>query len=123
MRLFSQMTTDESMDAMCIIAPHLQSIFDDKELIAELQRKLPKGEHTKLEIYRFGASRIFVLLPVVLKEHRADVYGVLSAFNGLTEEECGKQNVIATMVQVRALLNDKEFVNFFRSFTDSAQSA
>lgn len=123
MKLFSQMTTDESMDAMCIIAPHFQNILDDKELITELQRKLPKGEHTPQEIYRFGAYRIFVLLPIILKNHRADVYGVLSAFNGLSVEECGKQNLLTTMMQVRTLLNDKEFVNFFKSFTDSAQSA
>lgn len=123
MKLLSQMTTDESLDAMCVVAPRFQNILDDKELIDELAKKLPKGEHSQIEIYRFAMSRIFVLLPVVMKNHREDVYNILSAFTENTAEECGKQNILKTMGQVRKLLKDEALMDFFASASGSAQSA
>lgn len=123
MRLLSQMTTDETCDALCIAAPCIQNMADDKKLIAELQRVLPKDEHSQMGVYRFWVSRIAVIIPIVLKDHRTDLYGVLSPFNGLSAEACGKQPLMATLSQVKELCSDKDFVDFFSSFFGTAQKA
>jgi hypothetical protein len=123
MRLLSQMTTDETCDVLCIAAPHIQNMAEDKNLIAEVQRKLPKGEHTQIDVYRFGLTRVSNLVPIFLKDHREDVYAILSLFNGLTPEECGKQNFLATVAQVTELLKDEDFVNFFKQYFGAEQKA
>ena len=115
MKILSAMTTDEACDAMCIAAPALQAMADDENLVKEMQVVLPAGDHSRMDIYRFGISRIAVFVPIVLKEHRADLYTVLSPFNGVPADECGKQPLMKTLEQVKALLNDKDFVNFFKS--------
>lgn len=63
-------------------------------------------------VYRFWISRIAVLVPIVLKDHRTDFYGILCAFNGLSEVECGAQPLMQTLAQVEELCNDKDFVDF-----------
>ncbi len=122
MRLFSQMTTDEICDVLCIAAPRIQNMADDKNLVKELQRVLPKGEHSNMDIQRFGISRLSVLVPIILKDHRADLYCILSLFNGKTEQECGKQNIMETLAQARELLSDKDFVDFFKSSFGAGQT-
>lgn len=123
MRLLSQMTTDETCDVLCIAAPHIQNMADDKNLIAEVQRRLPKGEHTQIDVYRFGLTRVVNLVPIFLKDHREDVYAILSLFNGLTPEECGKQGFLSTLAQINELVNDEDFVNFFKQSFGTAQKA
>lgn len=113
MRLLSQMTNDEAADALCICAPRIQNMADDKKLVSELSRTLPKDEHSKMGVYRFWISRIAVLIPIVLKDHRTDFYGILCAFNGLSEAECGAQPLMQTLAQVKELCNDNDFVDFF----------
>lgn len=123
MRLLSQMTTDETCDVLCIAAPHIQNMADDKNLIAEVQRRLPKGEHTQIDVYRFGLTRVANLVPIFLKDHREDVYAILSLFNGLTPEECGKQCFLSTLAQINELVKDEDFVNFFKQSFGTAQKA
>ena len=115
MRLLSTMTTDETCDVLCVCAPCIQSMADDKNLVKEMQRILPKGEHSRMDVQRFGLSRLAVLVPIILKDHRSDLYCILSQFNGKTEEECGKQNIMETLAEARELLSDKDFVDFFKS--------
>lgn len=116
MRLLSQMTNDEAADALCICAPCIKNLADDKKLVSELSRTLPKDEHSQMGVYRFWTSRIAVLVPIVLKDHRTDFYGILCAFNGLSEVECGAQPLMQTLAQVKELCNDKDFVDFFVTF-------
>lgn len=123
MRLLSQMTTDETCDVLCIAAPHIQNMAVDKNLIAEVQRRLPKGEHTQIDVYRFGLTRVVNLVPIFLKDHREDVYAILSLFNGLTPEECGKQGFLSTLAQINELVKDEEFVNFFKQSFGTEQKA
>lgn len=123
MKLLSQMTNDEVSNALCIAAPAVQAIADDEQLVAEMQRVLPKGEHSKMDIYRFGVSRLAVLIPIILKTHRNDLYTALSPFNGVSVEDYGKQSFLVTLSQVRELVKDKDFVDFFSSSFDMGQKA
>ena len=50
------------------------------------------------------------------------MYENLAPFNGLTVEEIGKQNFLITCKQVAALLNDKGFVDFFKSYLGGGQN-
>lgn len=122
MRIFSELGTDESLDVMVEIAAPAASIVNDTALIEELRKALPAGTHTQADVYRFAVSKIAVLVPIVLKQHRADLYAILSPFNGKTADEIGKQKFMQTCAEVKMLVCDKELVDFFKSLRGAEQS-
>ncbi len=113
----SQLTTDETLDVLCEITPYINNIVIDQELTTELRRKVdPENLKTRTGVMLEGAKKLNVLIPVVLKKRRDDVYGILSALNKKEPEEIAKQSFIATVNQIREVLEDKELINFFESF-------
>lgn len=94
----------------------------NEALVKEMQKAMPKGETTRIAMQRFGLAKIVKLLNIALKQHREDVYAILAPFNGLTVEEIGKQNFLITCKQVYDLVNDKGFVDFFKSYLGGGQN-
>lgn len=122
MKLFSQLSTDEATEVALRIATPITNLIEDENLVEEVKKTMPKGDTTVIAIKRFGLAKIVKLLNIAIKQHRTDVYEILSPFNGLTAEEIGKQNFLITCKQVYDLLNDKEFVSFFKLLRDGGQS-
>ena len=119
----SKMTTDRAMDVLCEITPCIANITADEELLAELRTAIdPKAVKTKAELMVKGVEKITKLAPIVLKKRKADVFGILAALNEKTAEEIGKQNIIATMAQVREVVKDKDLMDFFKSCVGSEGS-
>lgn len=122
MRIFSELSTDEALEVVLQIAQPITNLIDDEALVKEMQKAMPKGETTRIAMQRFGLEKIVKLLNIALKQHREDVYAILAPFNGLTVEEIGKQNFLITCKQVYALVNDKGFVDFFKSYLAGGQN-
>lgn len=119
----SEMTTDRAMDVLCEITPCIANITADEELLAELRNAIdPKAVKTKAELMVKGVEKITKLAPIVLKKRKSDVFGILAALNEKTAEEIGKQNIIATMAQVREVVKDKDLMDFFKSCVGSEGS-
>ena len=122
MRIFSELGTDEALDVTLEIAQPISNLIEDEKLVAELCRTLPKGATNRIAVMHFGLTKVVKLLPIVLKDHRTDVFAILSPFNGLTVEEIGKQNFLVTCKQVADLLHDKSFTDFFKSYLGGGQN-
>lgn len=122
MRIFSELSTDEALEVVLQIAQPITNLIDDEAFVKEMQKTMPKGETTRIAMQRFGLAKIVKLLNIALKQHREDVYAILAPFNGLTVEETGKQNFLITCKQVADLLNDKGFVDFFKSYLGGRQN-
>lgn len=122
MRIFSELSTDEALEVVLQIAQPITNLIDDEALVKEMQKTMPKGETTRIAMQRFGLAKIVKLLNIALKQHREDVYAILAPFNGMTVEEIGKQNFLITCKQVYALVNDKGFVDFFKSYLGGGQN-
>ena len=119
----SDMTTDRAMDVLCEITPCIANITADEELLEELRNAIdPKAVKTKAELMVKGVEKITKLVPIVLKKRKTDVFGILAALNEKTVEEIGKQNIIATMAQVREVVKDKDLMDFFKSCVGSEGS-
>ena len=119
----SKMTTDRAMDVLCEITPCIANITADEELLEELRNAIdPKAVKTKAELMVKGVEKVTKLVPIVLKKRKADVFGILAALNEKTVEEIGKQNIIATMAQVREVVKDKDLMDFFKSCVGSEGS-
>lgn len=119
----SEMTTERAMDVLCEITPCIANITADEELLAELRNSIdPKAVKTKAELMVKGVEKITKLVPIVLKKRKTDVFGILAALNEKTADEIGKQNIIATMAQVREVVKDKDLMDFFKSCVGSEGS-
>jgi hypothetical protein len=119
----SKLSTDEALDILCELTPYINNIVTDDVLLDELKAKVKAtGNETKAEIMAMGAEKINKIVPVVLKEHKADIFGILASLNGTDIDAIGKQNIIKTMSQIRDLIKDKEFLDFFKSCAEQEQS-
>lgn len=112
----SQLTTEQAADVLCELTPYIANITGDKALLDELANKFDSKGKSAAELYTFAAHKYATLVPILLKEHRKDVFGVLSVLNETELDKIAKQNIMETMKQVREVFKDKELLDFFKSF-------
>lgn len=116
----SQLTTDEALDVLCEITPAVASIVGDEELMNVIGKAVKRDGMTRAGMMLLGAEKLSKIVPVVMKEHRSDVFAIVAAVNKVSAEEIASQNVIKTSVQIRELCKDKELIDFFRSCAEPA---
>ena len=116
----SDLNTDNALDVLCEITPYISGILEDAELRLELKRKLDMGENASpVEIYAAAIRKAAKLVPVLLKTHRADVYGIVAAINSVTPEEVAEQNILKTVADITEIVTDKAFKDFFASLRNT----
>lgn len=113
----SELTTERAADVLCEVSIYALNILSDKELIASLRMQLEgtDGDRTKAELIAIASEKIAELIPLLLKKHKDDVFGIVAAVNGLTLEQVRKQKIIATANAVREMAQDKDLIDFFKS--------
>ena len=113
MRKLSDLGTDECLDVLCTIAPSIQAIVEDKDIMTALGKAIDKKGLTKAGVLMTAASKLVGAVPLLFKAHREDVYHILSSVGGVTVEEVKAQNVLDTMQQLKEILQDKPLLDFF----------
>lgn len=113
MRL-SDLTTDRAAEVLCEIAPCIASITGDKALLDTLRDAIPRGA-TAAEICATGARKVSEIIPVLLRDHRNDLFTLLAVLNETSAESIAVQNVLVTIKQCRDLFADKDLLAFFKS--------
>lgn len=112
---FSQLNTDQAADVLCELTPYIANITGDKKLLDELAKKFDMKGKSAAELYVFAAQKLANILPVVLKDHKEDIFSILAVLNDTTPEAVSKQSVFTTIKQARDVLADKELLSFFKS--------
>lgn len=112
---FSQLNTNQATDVLCELTPYIANITGDKKLLDELAKKFDMEGKSTAELYVFAAQKLAKILPVVLKDRKEDVFGILAVLNDTTPEAVSKQSVFTTIKQARDVLADKELLSFFKS--------
>ena len=113
MRKLSDLGTDECLDVLCAIAPSIQAIVEDKDIMTALGKAIDKKGLTKAGVLMTAASKLVGAVPLLFKAHREDVYNILSTVGGVTVEEVKAQNMLDTMQQLKEILQDKPLLDFF----------
>lgn len=122
----SELNTDKALDALCELTPYISNIAEDNNVVSALDAIMPEeneeqakeGEQAKengfAATFRImsGFSR---MIPVLLKTHRSDVYGILSITNEKPVSEIASQPINDTIRQVREAFQDSELISFFKS--------
>lgn len=119
----SDLTTDQSLNALCEITHFVSNIVKDDEIINTIGKAIDTKKMTKIGVLMAGVDRIAALVPSLLQTHRADVYGVLAAVNMTKPEKIAEQKLTETLAQIDEVLHDEELLTFFRSFGWQAQKA
>ena len=119
----SELSTDKALDVLCELTPHIKNITDDEAATSSIGKVLDDGQGLNLYgRFMLLAGWVGDFIPVLLRTHRADVYGILSVMNERPVEEIASQKLIDTMAQVRELFQDEDFVSFFKSSAQQDQS-
>ena len=113
MRKLSDLGTDECMDVLCTIAPSIQAIVDDKDIMNALGKAVDKKGLTTAGVLMVATSKLVGAVPMLFKTHREDVYNILSSVGGVTVEDVKAQNMLDTMRQMKEILQDKPLLDFF----------
>ena len=111
----SELSTDRAADVLCQLTPCIANIAGDKNLLDELSKKFDMKGKSAAELYVFGAQKLTHILPIVLRDHRADVFGILATLNETTPDAISSQSVLVTIKQARDVFADKELLDFFKS--------
>lgn len=115
MRL-SDLTTDRAASVLCEVSVYALNILTDDELRDSLKAQIDAEKpQTAGEKYAIGAQKIGQWIPLILKKHRDDAFGIVAAINGKTIDEIKGQNVIKTMRQIKEAVTDEELMVFFKS--------
>ena len=119
----SELSTDKALDVLCELTPYVGNIANDKEVVNTVGKVMESGQ----EMNRYGQvmlvlGRVGDFLPLLLKSHRPDVYGILSVMNERPVAEIAAQKLTDTIRQVRELFRDEEFVAFFKSSAQRERS-
>lgn len=119
----SKLSTERATDVLCELTPYIANIVEDSELMESLRDAIDtKKVKTKAELIAIGAGKATKLIPIILKNRRSDVYGILAVLNEKSVEEIAKQNLLVTMRQIKDVSKDKELVDFFKSWADTEES-
>ena len=123
----SELTTDRALDVLCELTPSVSNIIEDDEIVNALSAAMPEkgadGEESNPFAYgiRF-VGKIGSIIPVMLKNHRADVYHILSVLNEKSMEEIAAQPIFESMRQIREAFRDNELLSFFKSSMQQVQN-
>lgn len=116
----SEISTESAMNVLCELTPYVTNIVTDEDLVGELKKAIDfKEANTMAEKMALTAGKITKIIPILLKNRKSDVFGIVGVLNGKTIDEIAKQNVIVTMKQIRDIAKDKELLDFFKSCTDT----
>ena len=119
----SQLTTDEALDVLCELTPYVSNIVSDEQTMKTLGKAVNKKNMTRAGLMVAGAERLNGIVQLLLKSHRKDVYGIISAVNRVEPAKIAAQSVMETMAQVQEIFQDKELLDFFKSFAPQGKSA
>ena len=138
----SELSTDKALDVLCELTPYVSNITEDEQILSVLDdfmnrgmARNPKNEdegdgesHPDGEDISAASAGIRMIcnmvknIPLLLKTHRPDVYGILSVMNERPVAEIAAQKTTDTIRQVRELFQDEELMSFFKSSAQQEQT-
>jgi len=114
----SEMTTDQTADVLVQIAPDIEILMSDGELIDKIQNRAKSND--KSEATKLGMAVALNVATHLLKNHRESTWNIVGALNSKSAADVAAQSFPATLSQIVEIISDKDLMDFF---TPSGQSA
>jgi len=111
----SELTTKDAASVMCVCATHISAFATDEELVSILEKgKLDTATSTNAEIIRNGTEITSKIITLLLEKHYNDVCEVLAALQRTTAKKIESQNILETFAQIKDVVEDDAFWDFFK---------
>lgn len=120
----SELSTDKALDVLCELTPYISNIASDDAVVGAVGKIVDTDKD--INLYGKGlmlVERLGEIVPVLLKTHRPDVYGILSVMNERPVAEIAAQKITDTIRQVRELFQGQELLLFFKLSAQQEQTA
>lgn len=112
----SMMTNDQAVDAMVKMAQPISNLMEDKDTAELLKSITEEGREEG------GVAFIGRILPKVvsfcMKNHKDDVYAIVSALLLKPVKEVGKMNFLETVKELKDSIDD-DLIGFFKQSESS----
>ena len=108
----SQMTNDQACDAIIRLTQPIANITDD-ERMEPLLKELSEGE-SGMNGLKLISSMLPKIVPMLLKDHKKDLYEIISVLSGKDKKEIGTMKLTETITVLKDSIDD-ELIGFFRS--------
>ncbi len=111
----AELPAEEGIDRLIGMTPYLGNILTDEALTNALTADPPKENQpmTRAMVMATGMKRMNALLPVLLKTHREDIYGLLSAYYAIPITELQGESYGALVSRIKNIINDESITAFF----------
>ena len=120
----SDFTTGQAADVLLQITPLIANIAGDENAVNALGRVADLSHMNNYGIRLVVAERYASFVTVLLKDHRADVFGILAALNLKSAAEIEAQKFTLTLREIREnIVEDEELMDFLASFTPMAKTS
>lgn len=114
----SEMTNDQAADAMIKMAQPMSNLLTDDNMKALLD-DIQNGN--KENGVSFFASILPKVVAFAMKDHKDDIYAIVSALTLQPVGKVGKLNFMQTVKELRESV-DEDFIGFFRQSGDVTQA-
>lgn len=119
----SDFTTGQAADALVQITPLIANIAGDENAVNALGRVADLSDMNNYGVRLVMAERYASFVTVLLKDHRADVFGILAALNLKSVAEIEAQKFTLTLREIREnIVEDEELMDFLASFMPMAKT-
>ncbi|MFI3171755.1 MAG: hypothetical protein R3Y09_06660 [Clostridia bacterium] len=113
----SEMKTDQDMDVVCELIDIIDDIMSDSEFVSELSTVtsvFTKKNITNQEAISKLWSKRKVLVKLLLKSKREEMYKIISILSDKSVQEIKSQLLIKTLLDGYEAFSDKELMLFFK---------
>lgn len=109
----SDIKGDRVLDVIADIIDPIANMVQDKDVAEMFERKaVPDG----MDARDFFAKRMRKGMPVLLKDHKADIIAIMAAIEGVTPEQYAESlNFPKLFTDVMELVTDNAFLDFLSS--------
>lgn len=112
MKKLAEFTGLDGLDVLVAITPATRNLARCESLIAAF-RDVANMDH---DANSFSADVLEKLIPALFLDARNDLLQIVSVINGVSVDDISSLSAMQIFSEVAELLNDSDFVGFFRSF-------
>ena len=110
----SEMNNDQACDAIVRLTNPVSNITDDPKLEPLLQELAENGGKADVSALKIFSSMLPKVVPLLLKDHKNDLYEIISILSDKQRSEIGKMKLGETIAVLKESI-DEDLISFFKS--------
>lgn len=110
------LSTNEAADILVQLAPLMDNIVSDEKIMERIGKAVDTSEMTTAGRYSASIHKVLSCVPLLLVDHREDVFGIVAAVKRKDISEIAGQPITQTMADIKQIVEDEDLRSFFSSF-------